>query len=200
LWQRLLRLVPPLALLGATHSVGVLARLRTNSFTFWASMVIAIAVVACASWLSFNALRSVARDLAGVDPGIAWMMPLCIDFSIAGVNSLKLDLVASARLLEAINPYFQSGAFRPLPIARTYPLQEGVAAYQAVAKGSPGRIVIQPPEMPPWPDCLPKPPTLTRRPATTRVMPTVGKLGSAPEPDATAVAVVRAVSDHRKCP
>lgn len=63
---------------------------------------------------------------------------------ILGVNSLKLDLVASARVLEAINPYFQSGAFRPPPIAGTYPLQDGVAAYQAVAKGSPGRIVIQP--------------------------------------------------------
>jgi hypothetical protein len=89
--------VPPLSLWGACHSVGVLARVRTNSFTFWASMVIAIAVVACAFWLSFNALRSVARDLAGVDPGIAWMMPLCIDFSIAGSTLALLSLSRPSR-------------------------------------------------------------------------------------------------------
>jgi hypothetical protein len=64
-------LVPPLALLGATHSVAVLARVRTNSFTFWASMLIAVAVVVCAFWLSFNALRWVAIDLTNVDSGIA---------------------------------------------------------------------------------------------------------------------------------
>jgi hypothetical protein len=43
-------LVPPLALLGATHPVGVVARGRTSSFASWASMVIA-SVVVCAFWL-----------------------------------------------------------------------------------------------------------------------------------------------------
>lgn len=85
-------LVPPLSLLGATHSVGVLARVRTNSFTFWASMAITIAVVVCAFWLSFHALRSVAVNLAQVDPGIAWMMPVCIDLSIAGSTLALLSL------------------------------------------------------------------------------------------------------------
>src|ERR1700692_3314148 len=97
-------LVGPLALCGATHSVGVLAKVRTNSFTFWASMAITIAVVACAFWLSFHALRSVAVDLARVDPGIAWMMPVCIDLSIAGSPLAVLSLSRSTATPDAAPP------------------------------------------------------------------------------------------------
>jgi hypothetical protein len=38
-------LVPPLAYLAPRIRSGALARLRTNSFTFWASMLVAVAVV-----------------------------------------------------------------------------------------------------------------------------------------------------------
>jgi NADPH2:quinone reductase len=41
-------------------------------------------------------------------------------------------------------PYFESGAFRPLPITATYPLEEAVAAYRAVAGRTAGRVVIRP--------------------------------------------------------
>ena len=47
---------------------------------------------------------------------------------ILGSDSRKLDVVESARLLEIISPYFESEAFRPLPISHSYPLDEGVAA------------------------------------------------------------------------
>ena len=40
--------------------------------------------------------------------------------------------------------YFESGEFRPLPIAARYPLDEAVAAYRAVADGIAGRVVINP--------------------------------------------------------
>jgi len=63
---------------------------------------------------------------------------------ILGVDSGKLSIVDSARRLEAMAPYFESGAFRPLPIAATYSLDDAAAAYQAVADQPGGRVVIRP--------------------------------------------------------
>jgi NADPH:quinone reductase len=63
---------------------------------------------------------------------------------IIGVDSTKLDVVGSARRLQRISPYFESGAFRPLPVTASYSLDEGVAAYQAVADHIAGRVVIRP--------------------------------------------------------
>jgi hypothetical protein len=69
-------------LLGATHSVAV-ARVRTSAgFTYWATMTITMTLALCAFVLSFDALRSLAVDLAGFTPDIAWLWPLCIDLSI----------------------------------------------------------------------------------------------------------------------
>ncbi|OBK40893.1 alcohol dehydrogenase [Mycobacterium sp. 1245111.1] len=63
---------------------------------------------------------------------------------ILGVDSGKLTIVDSARRLEQMAPYFASGEFRPLPISATYPLDDAVAAYQAVADHTAGRVVIRP--------------------------------------------------------
>jgi NADPH:quinone reductase len=63
---------------------------------------------------------------------------------ILGVDSTKLGVVESARRLQKMGPYFESGEFRPLPIAARYSLDEGVAAYQAVADRIAGRVVINP--------------------------------------------------------
>jgi NADPH:quinone reductase-like Zn-dependent oxidoreductase len=63
---------------------------------------------------------------------------------ILGADSGKLDVVDSSRLLEAMAPYFESGEFRPLPIASTYSLDEAATAYQAVADCTAGRVVIRP--------------------------------------------------------
>jgi NADPH2:quinone reductase len=63
---------------------------------------------------------------------------------IVGSNSRKLDVVASARLLQRLSRYFDSGALRPPPITHSYTLDEGVAAYHAVANGTRGRVVIRP--------------------------------------------------------
>jgi NADPH:quinone reductase len=57
---------------------------------------------------------------------------------------LKLDLVAAGDSLEALRPGFEDGAYQPAPIARTFPLEDVVAAYQAVADGQSGRVVLQP--------------------------------------------------------
>jgi NADPH2:quinone reductase len=63
---------------------------------------------------------------------------------VLGVDSGKLSVIDSARRLEQMAPYFESGDFRPLPIAGTYPLDDAIAAYQAVADHTAGRVVIRP--------------------------------------------------------
>lgn len=66
------------------------------------------------------------------------------EIRILGVDSRKLDVIESARRLEQISPYFDSGAFHPLPVTAAYPLDQGIAAYQAVADHATGRVVIRP--------------------------------------------------------
>jgi NADPH:quinone reductase len=63
---------------------------------------------------------------------------------IFGTDSGKLSIVDSARRLEKLSPYFESGEFRPLPITATYPLDDARLAYQAVADHKAGRVVIHP--------------------------------------------------------
>jgi NADPH:quinone reductase len=63
---------------------------------------------------------------------------------ILGIDSTKLTLVDSAQRLQQMAPYFESGEFRPLPIATTYSLDDAAAAYQAVADHTAGRVVIRP--------------------------------------------------------
>jgi len=63
---------------------------------------------------------------------------------IFGTDSTKLTVVDSARRLKQMAPYFESGEFRPLPIAATYSLDDAASAYQAVADHIAGRVVIRP--------------------------------------------------------
>jgi NADPH:quinone reductase len=61
-----------------------------------------------------------------------------------GVDTLRRDLVASARILEALTGGFEAGDYRAAPLAGSFPLGEAVAAYRRVAEGAPGRIVLHP--------------------------------------------------------
>jgi NADPH2:quinone reductase len=63
---------------------------------------------------------------------------------IIGVDTLKLDLTAAGNILEALRPGFENGDFEPPPIAKTFPLDDVTAAYQAVADGQTGRVVLRP--------------------------------------------------------
>jgi NADPH:quinone reductase-like Zn-dependent oxidoreductase len=63
---------------------------------------------------------------------------------LIGVDTLKLDLTASAAVLDALAPGFEAGDYRPAEITRRFPLTEAAAAYQAVADGEKGRVVLQP--------------------------------------------------------
>ena len=63
---------------------------------------------------------------------------------LLGVDSLKRDLTQSARMLDALRPQFESGAFRPAPLATTFGLTDVAEAYRHVAAGAPGRVVLTP--------------------------------------------------------
>jgi NADPH:quinone reductase-like Zn-dependent oxidoreductase len=63
---------------------------------------------------------------------------------IMGADTRALDAAASASLLSALVPGFESGQYSAPAIERTYPLSEGVAAYRAVAEGASGPVVLKP--------------------------------------------------------
>ena len=63
-----------------------------------------------------------------------------------GVDTLKRDLVASARVLEGLTPGFVAGDYLAAPIAETCGLDEAPEAYRKVAAGAAGRIVLRPQE------------------------------------------------------
>lgn len=62
---------------------------------------------------------------------------------LIGIDTLKLDLTASAKILEILSEGFEAGDYRSAPIARRLPLADAVAAYQAAAAGE-GRVVLRP--------------------------------------------------------
>ena len=65
---------------------------------------------------------------------------------IFGVDTLKYDLVASAKVLDALTPGFVAGDYRSAPIAGVFGLGEGPEAYRKVGGGAPGRVALHPQE------------------------------------------------------
>ena len=63
---------------------------------------------------------------------------------LAGVDTLKRDLTASASVLETLAPGFEAGDYRPAPLAEVLPLTAAREGYRRVAEGVRGRIVIDP--------------------------------------------------------
>ena len=48
---------------------------------------------------------------------------------LIGIDTLKLDLAASAQVLQVLAPGFEAGDYRPAPITRRFPLHQAAAAY-----------------------------------------------------------------------
>ncbi len=59
-------------------------------------------------------------------------------------DSRKLGLVESAGILNRLAPGFDSGSLEPPLVRSILPLDRSVEAYQTVASGAEGRIVIRP--------------------------------------------------------
>lgn len=60
-----------------------------------------------------------------------------------GVDSAKLGVAASAPLMSALVEGFESGVLEPPVINRQFALADAKAAYEAVAAGTPGRVVLE---------------------------------------------------------
>jgi NADPH:quinone reductase len=63
---------------------------------------------------------------------------------LIGIDTLKLDLTASADVLDQLGPGFEAGDYSPAPVSLRFPLSGAVSAYQAVAAGEQGRVVLHP--------------------------------------------------------
>ena len=61
-----------------------------------------------------------------------------------GVDTLKRDLTASAQILRKLKPGFEEGRYRAPLIAETMPLRSAQQAYERVARGERGRVVLKP--------------------------------------------------------
>lgn len=62
--------------------------------------------------------------------------------ALYGLNTGVLDSVACARILRKLTPLFESGAIRPPAITERFPLERAAEAYDRVAKGSQGKVVM----------------------------------------------------------
>jgi NADPH:quinone reductase-like Zn-dependent oxidoreductase len=61
-----------------------------------------------------------------------------------GLDTLKRDLTASGRILEKLRPAFDSGVYQPPVISKIFPLAQAQQAYELVAQGEPGRVILMP--------------------------------------------------------
>lgn len=61
---------------------------------------------------------------------------------LIGLDTLKRDLVDSARILEKLSEGFKLGEYRPHPIDRVLPLKDAREAYEYVSAGRGGRVVL----------------------------------------------------------
>jgi len=59
-----------------------------------------------------------------------------------GVDSAKLGVVESAPIMECLELKFSKGVYQPPLIAQRFPLEAARQAYQAVASGANGRVVV----------------------------------------------------------
>lgn len=62
---------------------------------------------------------------------------------LIGLDTLKRDLDASARILEKLLEGFRAGAYRPHPIGDIFPLEAAREAYERVSVGGGGRVVLK---------------------------------------------------------
>lgn len=66
--------------------------------------------------------------------------------TFVGIDTLALDSLACARILDALTPGFVAGTLKPFPVGQdtVYSLQNAAAAYRAVLGGARERVVLEP--------------------------------------------------------
>ncbi|MEV6388893.1 DUF2637 domain-containing protein [Nocardia xishanensis] len=99
---------PPIALLAATHGVGLLVRAQNKArLAYWAVVALTAAIAVIAFRLSFDALRELAKQV-GMSEHLAWLFPLIIDGAIGQATVALLVLARTDRTA-------------PEPVVRTEP-------------------------------------------------------------------------------
>ncbi len=66
------------------------------------------------------------------------------ELRLAGVDSVRRDAAAAARVLEALAPGFESGALAAPRVGQAFYLERAREAYEAVAAGGAGRVALVP--------------------------------------------------------
>lgn len=63
-----------------------------------------------------------------------------------GIDTLALDSVDGAQILDQLAPLFNAGILKPFPINPecVFPIKDAFRAYQAVLQGSPHRVLLKP--------------------------------------------------------
>jgi NADPH:quinone reductase len=63
-----------------------------------------------------------------------------------GIDTLALDSLAGARILDELAPGFAAGSLKPFPVidANVFRLENALQAYRAVLGGAPERVVVRP--------------------------------------------------------
>ena len=124
-------MVPPIVLLAATHSVGLLVRTRSTGPIYWSALAMTIGLAGCAFALSFDALWELAVN-AGVRRSIAWLWPLSIDVSIAQ-STLALLSLTRRRMAGDSEPPTSTAATIVSPAAKALPPTSTPKGYNEVA-------------------------------------------------------------------
>jgi NADPH:quinone reductase-like Zn-dependent oxidoreductase len=63
---------------------------------------------------------------------------------LLGLDTLKRDLTAAARILKELRQGFDSGIYQPPMVSKTFALADAQQAYELVVKGERGRVVLLP--------------------------------------------------------
>ncbi|MBH0775053.1 DUF2637 domain-containing protein [Nocardia bovistercoris] len=88
---------PPIALLAATHGVGLLVRAQNKArLAYWAVVALTAAIAAIAFRLSFDALRELSIQV-GMSEHLAFLFPLIIDGAIGQATVALLVLARTDR-------------------------------------------------------------------------------------------------------
>lgn len=88
--------VPPVVLLGSTHSVALLVRAEQTSRIYRCALLTTVVLAGCAFALSFDALSGLA-EMAGMRSERAWLWPCAIDLSIAQSTLALLAITGASR-------------------------------------------------------------------------------------------------------
>ncbi|MFD0362727.1 DUF2637 domain-containing protein [Nocardia sp. GCM10030253] len=99
---------PPIALLAATHGVGLLVRAQRKArIAYWAVVALTAAIAGIAFRLSFDALKELSIQV-GMSEELAWLFPLIVDGAIGQATVALLVLARTDRTA-------------PEPVVRTEP-------------------------------------------------------------------------------